>query len=240
MKKKKSMMIVGIICLLFVIIGYFLQKKPSLDKIKESVVMIKTYDENENLISTGSGFCVFEDDYILTNYHVIKDAVYVEIVTNDEWEVSATEVLIYDWEGNDVALLKVNSYFKPLVRNEYPKLKTGQEIIAIGSPLGELNTVSTGIISNLNSENGIQITAPISHGSSGGVLLDESHRVIGVTYASIVEGQNINYAIPEGIIENMYKYYKSGKNEKHYKLKSRHKGIESIDDYLERIKNNEV
>ena len=221
-----------LLALLIGIVGINYFSKPSLDDIKESVVMIKTYDHSGNLIGTGSGFCIFEENYIMTNYHVIEGATYVDIITNDKTEYSARKVLIYDWEGNDVALLETDTNLKPLKRNKYPKLKTGENIIAIGSPLGELNTVSTGIISNADNNGDLQITAAISPGSSGGVLLDKNHKVIGMTYASIVEGQNLNYAIPEGIIENMYKYFKSGANEKSYILKTliKNDGVQNIED----------
>ena len=78
-------------------------------------------------------------------------------------------------------------------------VEIGDKIYAIGCPLGLQNTVSTGIVSAFNNENGlskIQYTAPISSGSSGGALINNHGKVIGITYASYSDGQNINLAIP--------------------------------------------
>lgn len=240
MKKNKKLFFIALFILIALLSALYVVffRKPSLDEIKESVVMIKTYDQDGNLLGTGSGFCVFEENYIMTNYHVIEGATYVDIITNDKAEYSAYKVLIYNWSDLDVALLETDVTLKPLKRNKYPELKTGDSVIAIGSPLGELNTVSTGIISNADNDGDIQITTAISPGSSGGVLLDKNHKVIGITYASIVDGQNLNYAIHEGIMENMYKYLNSGANQNHYSLKVRNKqnGVITMDEYLENKK----
>ena len=86
-----------------------------------------------------------------------------------------------------------------------PDLRPGQRIIAIGNPLGLDRTVSDGIISAVRELPDrlqiIQITAPISSGSSGGPLLDEEGYVIGVTAAAMVDGQNLNFAIKPNTIE---------------------------------------
>ena len=74
----------------------------------------------------------------------------------------------------------------------------GQKVVAIGSPLGLFNSVSDGIISgfrNINAVDMIQFTAPISHGSSGGAVLNMYGEVIGISTAGIDSGQNINLAI---------------------------------------------
>ena len=179
--------------------------KPSLESIKDSVVMIEAYDENNELVSTGSGFCAVKSNYIVTNYHVIKGAYKLKIVTDDNSSHNIKRVVIFDYE-NDLAILEIlNTNLKPIRLGLSSSLKTGASITTIGSPLGELNTVSTGIISNADNSKGIQISAPISHGSSGGVLLNKNYRAIGITYAGIEEGQNLNYAIDVKYLKDMIK-----------------------------------
>jgi len=84
-------------------------------------------------------------------------------------------------------------------------IKAGQKVFALGSPVGLQNTISDGIISNINQHIGdnnfIQITAPISHGSSGGALVNEYGEVLGITSAGIDDAQNIGFAIPINIVK---------------------------------------
>ena len=108
---------------------------------------------------------------------------------------------------------KLDLGIEPLKLGSSENMLKGEEVVAIGSPLGLVNTVSTGVISGRAKENGgevIQFTAPISNGSSGGALFDSKGMVIGVTYASYVDGQNLNLAIP---IEQVIKLYDEKKEE---------------------------
>ena len=84
----------------------------------------------------------------------------------------------------------------------------GDKVIAIGNPRGLEGSVSEGIISGLRPVDDFkiyQITAPISPGSSGGPLFDQNGNVIGITTASITDGQNLNFAIPVALIERLKK-----------------------------------
>jgi hypothetical protein len=97
-------------------------------------------------------------------------------------------------------LLEVKSVGEPIISlADDSNLRVGQAVIAIGNPLGLERTVSDGLISAIRGRNGffqkIQISAPISPGSSGGPLLNMQGSVIGVTYAGYNEGQNLNLAI---------------------------------------------
>jgi hypothetical protein len=80
--------------------------------------------------------------------------------------------------------------------------QAGQEVIAIGGPLGLENTVSQGIVSAIR-ENKTQITAPISPGSSGGPVLNMNGEVIGIVSSQMVSGQNLNFAIPARLASTM-------------------------------------
>ena len=155
--------------------------------------------------AVGSGFLVQSNGVVVTNYHVIENAQAVTVKLPNGREFRAKGVLGSDAEL-DVAVLKLEANGLPTIPlGDSDHIKVGQRVIAIGSPLGLLdNTVSDGIISAIRLDDDpkaklkkvLQITAPVSHGSSGGPLLDHSGHVIGITFAIIELGQNLNFAIP--------------------------------------------
>lgn len=213
-KKRISVITIGLIIIFILIISYicFRLYKTDIEDVKDSVVKIVVYDNHNNELATGSGFCVFENKLIATNFHVIEGGYKIEIITDENKKFLAENILIFNMQ-NDLALLEINTNLKPLSIVKKENLKAGQQVTAIGSPIGILNTVSTGIISNADDNFEIRITAPISHGSSGGVLLNENNKVIGITYAGYDsnEAQNINYAINSKYLINLYDNFKSKK-----------------------------
>ena len=191
----------------------------------------------------GSGFIISTDGLIITNKHVVSDteAVY-QILTNDKKKYNVEK--IYRDPLNDLAILKINaSNFKPLKLGNSSKLKLGQLVIAIGTPLGEFtNTVTSGIISGLGRgitagspfegyveklDNIIQTDAAISPGNSGGPLLDSKGEVIGVNTAIAQEGQNIGFAIPVNVVSDLINnFQKNGGNFERPYIGVRYKLIE--------------
>jgi S1-C subfamily serine protease len=164
--------------------------------------------------SQGSGFFI-EQNIVATNYHVIEGESYgiAKIVsTNQTFEI--TKILAVD-EIKDLALLSVAyNNGEPLPIGDDRGLSIGEKVYAIGNPKGLEGTFSEGIVSairELPSRKIIQITAPISSGSSGGPILNGSGQVIGVAVATILDGQNLNFAIPSsdlvGLINFMKKNY---------------------------------
>ena len=195
-----------------VLIIYIALNDTNIEEIKDSVVMLEVYDENNNLVSTGSGFCIFKSNLIATNYHVIEGAYKIKIICDDHSEAKVNNILIFNAES-DLAILESSKTFKPLREGNTKKLKAGDRVVAIGSPEGQLNTVSTGVISNADNKEEIRITAPISPGSSGGVLLNSKNRIIGITNATYnsEKSQNLNYAINIELLKELYKQYQDGK-----------------------------
>lgn len=166
-----------------------------------SVVMLEMRDDKNRPISLGSGFFV-RPDVVVTNYHVIEGA-YAGVAK------IVGKTSIYDIEGvvgvdrtKDLVLLKLTAVSgKPLVLADISKIEVGQEVFALGNPKGLEGTISAGIISGsslrkVENENLIQITAPISPGSSGGPVVNRKGEVIGVAVSSLESGQNLNFAIP--------------------------------------------
>ncbi len=156
--------------------------------------------------SSGSGFIITADGYVVTNCHVVEDANVITVMLKDETSYPA-ELVGYDDE-NDVALLKIEATGLPTVAiGNSDDLKVGEQVVAIGNPLGELtHTLTVGYVSSLDREintdgnpiNMLQTDAAINSGNSGGPLFDSNGNVIGITTAkyasSTVEG--LGFAIP--------------------------------------------
>lgn len=168
-------------------------------KEEKSVVQIRTYDKDGRVLGTGSGFLVESDGQILTNYHVLAHASRADVVLHDGKKLSVSGILSYNVD-RDVALIKVEGKELPFVKlGNSKELKLGDRVVAIGSPIGLQNTITDGIISpirKLTGQNYLQFSAAISSGSSGGALFNGKGQVIGITTATIIQGRDLNLAIP--------------------------------------------
>ena len=175
-------------------------------KVNPSIVYIELYDAKDKLLKTGSGVITKSDGVVVTNHHVITNIVepsYVVIVLSDGRKFKTNQVFGFDAD-RDLAVLKINgvSNLKAVTLGDSSTLKTGEKSFALGSPLGISNTITEGIISNKSvkldgdSTPYIQSTAPISSGNSGGALVNKFGEVIGINVATLIEGQNMNLAIP--------------------------------------------
>ena len=164
-----------------------------------SVVMIAIHDRRGEVIGSGSGIMIGRQGYILTNDHVARGGNYYSVrIENDENMYRTDEIIKYN-SLLDLAVIRIDRTLQPLpvYRGRNPLVR-GQKVVAIGSPLGLFNSVSDGIISGfrrVKDVDMIQFTAPTSHGSSGGAVLNMYGEVIGVSTAGIDEGQNINLAV---------------------------------------------
>ncbi len=169
-------------------------------RIKPSAVAIETFDAKDNTLARGSGFFV-APDRVITNRHVIERSNRVEIHLMDGKKFTVRGVLAVDGEG-DLALLQVDvpqalAVPLPIVR-AVPQ--EGESIVVIGNPYGLEGSVTNGIVSAVRVIPGygkiIQITAPISPGSSGSPVVNMLGQVIGVATLQSAEGQSLNFAVP--------------------------------------------
>ena len=176
-----------------------------------SIFYVEMYDSKRSFIGNASGFVAFSEHLFITNQHVIQDASYLKIWDEKQNVYEITKVLISD-KKLDLAILAFpnGNEYSELDLNLHAELMRGQPVMAIGSPKGMQNTVSPGIISGLPVFDGmqmIQFTAPISHGSSGGVLFDNQGKVIGITSSAISDGANLGFAIPVDYLEDLYRHW---------------------------------
>ncbi|MBE6063976.1 S1C family serine protease [Clostridium cochlearium] len=182
-------------------------KDKGLSKIineSQKLVML-VYADTEKGLSQGSGFLYNDKGDVITNAHVVGDALDVNVRLIDSTLYKGT--VIGKSPSLDIALIRVPALENrsPLKINKNYKAKIGNEIIAIGSPFGLENTITTGIISAVDRnftigqyeyKNMYQITAPIDNGSSGGPLLDKhTGDIIGVNSAKAGDS-SIGFSIP--------------------------------------------
>ena len=162
--------------------------------------------------SSGSGFIITSDGYIVTNYHVISGGTSVTVTLNNGTTYNAQ--VIGGEEDYDIAVLKIDpgeTELKSVVIGESSNLLVGEDVLAIGNPLGELTfSLSEGIVSCLDREinvdgtpfNMIQISAAVNSGNSGGPLFNTYGEVVGIVsakYSSSSSGtsvEGLGFAIP--------------------------------------------
>ena len=176
-------------------------------RIKPSAVAIETFDSRNEKLSRGSGFFV-EVDRIVTNRHVLEGAYRAEVHSSTGAVYPVKGVLAVDAEG-DIALLKVEApanQIKPLPLDKTSP-QEGESVVVIGNPLGLEGSVTNGIVSAVRDiptfGRIIQITAPISTGSSGSPVVNMQGQVIGIATLQITGGQSVNFAIPSERISQL-------------------------------------
>ncbi|MGD0077610.1 MAG: tetratricopeptide repeat protein [Sedimentisphaerales bacterium] len=170
-------------------------------KTKPAVVLIQTFNDNNQPIAQGSGFFVNNKGHIVTNHHVLEGAYRATVKTSNGMEYPIEGIIARNADADIVKLVvKMPDANTPFLNLSDIVPSEGQDIVVIGNPLGLESTVSAGIVSAVRDIPAfgkiIQITAPISPGSSGSPVINNKGEVIGVATLIITKGQNLNFAIP--------------------------------------------
>jgi S1-C subfamily serine protease len=163
---------------------------------KPAIIEVIAFDDQNRPLKSGTGFFITSDGVAVTNFHVIQGARSVAAMTNDG-AFFAFEGVLCAPPGVDLALLKFSVHDAPWLKlGRSDTAAEGQRVLVIGNPSGLQGTVSDGLIASFRQNHSlIQITAPISPGSSGSPVLDENGLVVGVATLQRVDGQNLNFAI---------------------------------------------
>lgn len=199
-------------------------------------ISLKSKGDGINLsqdLSAGTGYIVTSDGLVVTNKHVVSiickndaDRIQISGLTHDQKVYNLTLKSIDPID--DLAILKIDAVgekFPTISFANSENLKLGQDVVAIGNVLGELqNTVTRGIVSGLNrsfeteikdqctglnfqADNLIQTDAAINRGNSGGPLFNSSGLLIGMNTLGTVDAQNIGLAIPSYVVTNILQAY---------------------------------
>lgn len=174
--------------------------KEIIAETKQATFSVYTYDEYGTPSGSGSGFFIDQEGTAITNFHVLDGSTKAVIKTEDGTEYEIDQVLASDEKWDIIKFTvknKTNSQFHFLEFAE-KVVEQGDKVFNISAPLGLEHTVSEGIVSSLrNDSHGdiIQITAPISPGSSGSAILNEQGNVIAVATFQKQGGQNLNFGV---------------------------------------------
>src|ERR1035441_2989960 len=168
------------------------------DRATPSVVVVENFNEDGQKAGQGSGYVFLGDGVIITNYHVIRGAKALTVRVPGKEPYHVDSILGYEIEHDLAALQLMGSSLPALLTETVEEPKVGDRVVAIGAPLGLESTVSEGIVSalrNAGTMHIIQTTASISPGSSGGPLLNEYGKVIGLTTSTVLNGQSLNFVV---------------------------------------------
>lgn len=189
------------------------------ERTKPSVVLLTAEDTLGNKLGTGTGFVVSKDGRVVTNHHVIETASRMSATMSDG---SKRKILgtLSDDEENDIAILQMEGQDLPaLSLGDSTKIKAGDEVVVIGSPMELAGTLTVGIVSAVRPKGlpiddakfdpkvrswGIQISAAISPGSSGSPVMKRDGEVVAVAVGTFVgEAQSLNFGVPIEIAKGM-------------------------------------
>ncbi len=206
--KKQFLYFIGLMLLLFCVVSGANAQSPQqiAQKALASTVLLVMEDANGQPLSLGSGFFV-RNSQVATNLHVVKGAVrgYAKLV-NQKTKYDIEGITAVDAE-RDLIILKISVSGAQIISlGDSDTVQVGSPIYAVGNPRGLEGTFSQGIISSIRkvgTDKILQLTAPISPGSSGGPVLNNKGQVIGVSVATFRGGQNLNFAIPSNYLKEL-------------------------------------
>ena len=170
-----------------------------IDEVIPSVVTIRTD------IAQGTGIIINKKGYIVTNAHVLVGGRKVEAITSGQ-KIMPADLIGYD-SNLDVAVLKISGEYNALELADSNKVEIGEKVIAIGNPLGLQFSVSQGIVSAVHRKgiNGIpayiQTDTALNPGNSGGPLINEKGKVIGINNFKIGDSENLGFALESNYIK---------------------------------------
>ena len=169
-------------------------------EVLSHVVLVTALDEHGKPMAIGSGFVIDAEGHIASNLHVIAGATSALLRFVNQKETHPVRSISAFSSKRDLVILRTDETTGPVSFGDSAQLQVGDKVLAFGNPEGLEGTVSDGIVSALRKVETdtrlIQITAAISPGSSGGPVIDRDGKVVGLATASIVTGQNLNFAIP--------------------------------------------
>jgi S1-C subfamily serine protease len=178
------------------------------------VMTIYVYNGHGKVVGQGSGFVISSDGICATNFHVLKDAYSADAKLGDGRLFHLLAVHAYDAE-RDIAIFQLGRKTSkgierardlPFLTLSSEGVQIGERIATVSSPEGLSNSIADGLVSAIRHDSGrklLQISAPISPGSSGGPVFNLRGEVVAISTFQLVEGQNLNFAIPVDEVSKM-------------------------------------
>ena len=163
-----------------------------------ATVTIVTFGTDGDTLGMGSGFLVRASGVVVTNHHVMAGATAAAVILTSGERYERVEALDSDPDA-DLAVLKIPGYGLPVLPTSAALPPVGARLVAVGNPLGLARTVSEGIVSAVRLVDGrqlLQMSVPISPGSSGGPVLNAEGQVVAVATKYLQNGQSLNFAVP--------------------------------------------
>ena len=172
-----------------------------------AVVLVSVFDRANQQFALGSGFFIDKNGLVATNLHVVQGAhrATVTLASGESYDVVG--FVAVDARSDAVLLTIRHPVTASLTFADSDSLSLGAQVVAIGSPRGFQNTVSTGVASGIRVVEGVarlQHSAPTSPGSSGGPLLDSRGYVVGMVQSGRRDAQNLNFAVPSNTIRALH------------------------------------
>ena len=200
---------------LFTTAGIYKENIDSIVAIQTEIVTTNMFGQKVAGAVSGSGFVISEDGYVLTNAHVVEHATSIKVLFENGEEYKAT--IVGSETENDIAVLKIsaNKSFNNVILGDSDKMVVGEDVVAIGNPLGELTfSLTKGVVSALDREimvdnftsiNMFQVDCAVNEGNSGGPIFNMYGEVIGIVSAkyasSTIEG--LGFCIPINDVANI-------------------------------------
>ena len=200
----------ALLCIFFTstLLSQTLKPEEIFEKYNKSIVVVYPIDFNGNSMGQGSGVVLKDKGWLITNFHVFAGAEKL-IVVHGEDTLSYDGIIGVDIE-KDIVLAQIVGYeCETIPIGNSDNIKIGEEVYAIGSPMGLENSITKGIVSGYRQSLGdvksslIQIDASLSPGSSGGAIFNSNGELIGITALGLRGGNNLNFAIPINIVMNV-------------------------------------
>ncbi len=190
--------LLGVVCCATLLLGAAMCSADFSQAFKQIDPAVVTITAGEK---SGSGFIVSADGHVVTNRHVVEEDGDVQIVVKLQNDEEVEAAIAHSSIERDLCVLKIERANLPVVQfASSDKLESGQEIAAIGAPLGLEHSVTRGVISALAREiegkTYIQLDAALNEGNSGGPVINEDAQVIGMAVMVAEEAENVGFAIP--------------------------------------------
>ena len=178
------------------------------EETEKGVFQIYSYDEYGTPLNTGTGFFIDKNGLAITNHHVVDsvDIAFIKDYKGNIYQIKEIKKVCFECDMVTIQIDNNSETFHPLeITNEIPK--KGSDIFVIGNPNGLESTVSEGIVSSIRIDKKdnqrIQISAPISTGSSGSPIFNKTGKVFGVATYIYKEGQNLNFGFSTNCLEKL-------------------------------------